>query len=511
MLETIFYAQDHRLRPSSSPPRPPRLARPHPHRNGCRRTGIRRARSALQRARTRRLGHEREDHQGVRQRWRERAVGRRRQAPGGHVRHVARRARAASRARGNRPHGAARRSRGELRLDRRPGVHLIRRAGRVRLRVHAPVRPGVRREPGRGEGTAQGAEGPGGRGRAREPHRLRRAVRRIGRGQRRHRRPARGGDRRLRRATRARLRVRLRARVRADRARDLVRAHDAPAPVGPDDGDRGLPRRAVPRRAHRPRRVDRLRAAHRRALARGAREGPDNEQSVAARDGDSRPRRRVLRHDRRHRPARADRPAAAVPAQRRLRRHAHPARRDARRDHPAAGVLAGVGPRLDRPASAARDRPAGLVALGGVRRAPSRRRRARRPGDPRRAARARRSNLRLGNADPNTIAKAGDAKRRPRRAPGRPASAPGALLPVEMLVPAARAAGGTRRAGRRGGRPRRGGARRAGVAPRGRRDRRAPSRRPTATTSSRAATRSRASATPHTRRRAGRSSAAPGR
>ena len=88
---------------------------------------------------------------------------------------------------------------------------------------------------------------------------------------------------------------------------------------------RRLADRAVPGRADRPRRRDRLLAADRRALARGARARARGRRGDRARDGDGRPRRRLLRHDRRDRPARAV--ALPLPFLRsdRLRRHADPA------------------------------------------------------------------------------------------------------------------------------------------------------------------------------------------
>ena len=95
--------------------------------------------------------------------------------------------------------------------------------------------------------------------------------------------------------------------------------------------------RAVPDRADRARRGDRLLAAGRLALARGARARPQRRRGGAAGDGDRRPRGGLQRHHRRDRPAGADRAAAAVPALDGLRRHADPARLDAGGDHAAAG------------------------------------------------------------------------------------------------------------------------------------------------------------------------------
>ena len=95
--------------------------------------------------------------------------------------------------------------------------------------------------------------------------------------------------------------------------------------------------RAVPDRADRPRCRDRLLADRRLALARGARAWAQRRRGHPEGDGDGRPRGRVQRHHRRDRPAGADRAAAAVPALDGLRRHADPARLDARGAHAAAG------------------------------------------------------------------------------------------------------------------------------------------------------------------------------
>ncbi len=159
-------------------------------------------------------------------------------------------------------------------------------------------------------------------------------------------RAARGPDRRPRRADRARLRVRLAARPRAARDGDLLDPRLVPAALGPDRDHRRLADRAVPGRADRSRRLDRLRADHRRALARGAREGQGQRGGRRGRDGDRRTRGRLLRHHGRGRPAGAGGDPAAVPAQHGLRRAADPAGRDARRDHAAAGD-----PRDDRAAA----------------------------------------------------------------------------------------------------------------------------------------------------------------
>ena len=94
---------------------------------------------------------------------------------------------------------------------------------------------------------------------------------------------------------------------------------------------------------------DRLRAARRGALARGARPRAHGGRGGRARDGDRRPRRRLQRHHGRDRAARAGRAAAALPALGRLRRDADPADLDARRAHAAAGRALEHRPRLDWP------------------------------------------------------------------------------------------------------------------------------------------------------------------
>ncbi len=123
-------------------------------------------------------------------------------------------------------------------------------------------------------------------GRARAADRLRRAVRLLRRGRRGPGRAARGRDRRRRRAARARSSC-------SARALALVPLAMAICSIlvsflllfGPHRDHRGLADRAVPGRADRARRVDRLRAAHRRALARGAREGPRGRRGGRRRDG----------------------------------------------------------------------------------------------------------------------------------------------------------------------------------------------------------------------------------
>ena len=240
--------------------------------------------------------------------------------------------------------GASGRARHRLRLDRRQGVRL--RDGRTVVRDRLPAARSDQPfgdNPKAEKKLRAALRGRDGRGRARAAVGLRRAPRPDRRLQR-PGRAARGAARRPRRAARARVRVRLVPRVRADRDGDRLDPHDVPARLGADDGHRRLADRAVPRRADRARRGDRLRAARRRALARGARARARGRRGRRARDGDRRPRRRVQRHDRRDRPARAGRAAAAVPALGRLRRPAHPARQRRRRHHAAARRPQLVGP-----------------------------------------------------------------------------------------------------------------------------------------------------------------------
>ena len=194
------------------------------------------------------------------------------------------------------------------------------------------------------------------------------------------RHPDRGGGRRPGRPRGARFRVRVVPRARPDVHGDRVDHDHVPPPVGPHDLHRRLTDRAVPGRADRARRRDRLRAADRRALARGARARAHRGRGDPARDGDVRARGRVQRHDGRDRPAGARRPSPPVPAQRRLRRHADPARQHGRRDHAAArraGEM-GTAARLAPPAHRRQGEPR-MDALGRGRRAPSLARRGRVP------------------------------------------------------------------------------------------------------------------------------------
>ena len=131
-----------------------------------------------------------------------------------------------------------------------------------------PRRPlaGLRRQPQGSEKGDRRAEERDRRRRAGASDRLRCADR-AERRRRRHRRALRGAARRLRRAARAGLRVRVAAGDRADHHGDRLDPHDVPRRMGPDDGHRNLPDRAVLDRADRPRRLDRLRADRGGALA----------------------------------------------------------------------------------------------------------------------------------------------------------------------------------------------------------------------------------------------------
>ncbi len=86
---------------------------------------------------------------------------------------------------------------------------------------------------------------------------------------------------RSRRAARAGLRLRVVPCADPDHDRDRLDPHDVPDRVGAYDGHRSLADRAVPDCADRPRRVDRLLAAGRHALARGARSRAEGDEAVA--------------------------------------------------------------------------------------------------------------------------------------------------------------------------------------------------------------------------------------
>ena len=113
---------------------------------------------------------------------------------------------------------------------------------------------------------------------------------------------------------------------------------DLPADLAARERHRRVGDRPVPRRADRARDRDRLRAARRRPLARGAAAAErDQRGGGAERDAARRLGRRLQRHDRRDLAARAARRAGAGPAQHRHRGPADRARQRRRRDHAAAG------------------------------------------------------------------------------------------------------------------------------------------------------------------------------
>ena len=229
------------------------------------------------------------------------------------------------------------------RASRRMGRPVTRRSsprtGARRSRSSTAARPGfgVRREPAGREGRERGAQGRDGRRAAGPPDRLRRAVRGLGRRQRGPRPADRGRGRRRRRAGGADLRVRLVPGDPAARGRDRVDHDHVPAPARADRADERVADRAVPDRAARPGRRDRLLADRRLTLARGARARAHGRRGDPEGDGDGRPGGGVQRDHRGDRPARAGRAAAAVPALDGLRRDADPAGLDAGRDHAAAG------------------------------------------------------------------------------------------------------------------------------------------------------------------------------
>ncbi len=153
-------------------------------------------------------------------------------------------------------------------------------------------------------------------------------------------------DRRDRRAGRPAVRVRDAARgpdaARRRRRGDLQHLH---ARVGADLRHERLDHRPVPDRPGRARHRDRLRAADDHALPRGD-PGARRRRDGARRDRDPRgPLGDRLRLDRRHRPAGADRAAAAARPVDGHRRHADPARLGARLAHAAARPARGASAR----------------------------------------------------------------------------------------------------------------------------------------------------------------------
>ena len=135
------------------------------------------------------------------------------------------------------------------------------------------------------------------------------------------------------------------------------------------------------------------------------------------------------------RPARARRPAGAVPAQHRLRRDADPAGQRGRRGHAAAGrSWRPIGPQLDWPHAPARGQGEPGWTPGRVRRAPPLDR-----GDGGAArswlrSSSRRRRIQLGNARRTRSPSRGDA-RQGLVALERSGIGPGALTPFDALVP----------------------------------------------------------------------------
>ncbi|CAA9413440.1 MAG: Integral membrane protein, partial [uncultured Nocardioides sp.] len=216
------------------------------------------------------------------------------------------------------------------RHGRRPGRRVAHRRGRRGLRraglsTGHPRARAVRRLPGPHRGHRLGGRrrfGPG------DAHRL--PAARGGRRRWRSQRAGRGGARRRGRAGGARARLRLPAGRAAAAGRGGLDPRDVPGPARPDRPDRRLVRGAVPGRPDRPRRGHRLLAAHRHAVARGADSGPRQRRRGAHGDAHRRPVGALQRRDRRGVAGRPGAGAAAVPAQHRPRRAAHPAlqRRD---------------------------------------------------------------------------------------------------------------------------------------------------------------------------------------
>ena len=170
------------------------------------------------------------------------------------------------------------------------------------------------------------------------PHRPRPALRGVvGRRLGRSERIARGGDRRTRRARDPALRLRHAAGGRDAVARgDRVDPEHVHARLGADVRRRRLDRRAVPHRARRPRRRDRLRPLDDLPLPRGAAARPGLRRRRHHDDAARRPLRDRLGLDRRRRPPEHARDTAAVHPLDRHRRDADSGGVGDRRDHAAA-------------------------------------------------------------------------------------------------------------------------------------------------------------------------------
>ena len=156
----------------------------------------------------------------------------------------------------------------------------------------------------RGQGVRAGCGSRRRQGR-RDRHGRARGRRRGGRQQ----RARRDAVRRTRGAGRAPVRLRVLPGLHAAADRGGLDPHDVPAAASDHLCDRRVLHRRVPDRPGRARRRDRLLAAPRDPMARGARQGQGQPRGRGRRDGDRRPRRAVQRHHRRHRPARAGRAA----------------------------------------------------------------------------------------------------------------------------------------------------------------------------------------------------------
>ena len=328
------------------------------------------------------------------------------------------------------PGRAAGRARRLLRLDARPGLRLRGRPHDLRARLH----------PGEGRGRPRPGRGPRGPGRARRRHR-RRIARPRSPGSTRCAPPPPTAARAAARAWPSRRWSRASARcsssrfvfalVHGDRAAaDGARRDpdDLPAGLAAGDRHRRLGHRQVPRRAGRPRRsrsTTRCWSSCAGARSASAAARPTRTPS-SQRDAARRPGRRLQRHDRRHLAARARRPARAVPAQHRHRRHADPARQRRRRDHAAAGRPGDHRPEARLAAHARRDGPR-RAAAGRPGRASS----CATAGPPPSASTAvlgalvvAASSIQLGNPRADSLAQAGPGARRPRPARATPASAP---------------------------------------------------------------------------------------
>ena len=221
--------------------------------------------------------------------------------------------------------GDSRRAHELVLLDRQPDVRVRGRAYDVPAglspRPRRPRREERRRgHPGRGRSGASGRD-------QRRSDRARCARRSEHHLDRRIQRPAGGPDRRSRCADHPPLRLRDAARGGdAPRRRDRGDSQHVHARLDPDLPDRRLDHRAVPDRAGRPRRRDRLRAPDDLPLPRRAARGERRRDGARRDDDPRRPLGDHLRHDRGDRAPGDGSPAAAVAALDGHRRHADPRR-----------------------------------------------------------------------------------------------------------------------------------------------------------------------------------------